>query len=98
MFESLAGLTLQSAIKTALELADRRLEKQNEKMERSRASEKGKSVNGEQDDDDQSIAPHTVRLCAEQSDLLGVNISYLHRHISCVRTYIHTYVRTCIHT
>ena len=67
----MAGLTLQSAIKTALELADRRLEKQNEKMERSRVSEKGKSVNGDQDDDDHSVAPHTVRSCAELSDLLS---------------------------
>ena len=67
----MAGLTLQSAIKTALELADRRLEKQNEKMERSRVSEKGKSVNGDQDDDDQSVAPHTVRSCIELFHLFG---------------------------
>ena len=53
MFEGLALLTLPTAIKTALELADRRLQKQMEKVEKSRSPDKKgkKDRHGEEEED-----------------------------------------------
>jgi hypothetical protein len=52
LFEGLAGLTLPIAIKTALELADRRLQKQEEKADKTKNNEKGKSKRDKDDDID----------------------------------------------
>ena len=69
LFEGLALLTLPTAIKTALELADRRLQKQMEKVEKSRSPDKKgkKDRHGEEEEDIHSPtsfqAPTVSKLC-----------------------------------
>ena len=66
LFEGLAGLTLPIAIKTALELADRRLQKQEERADKTKSNEKGKSKRDKDDDNDTaatSFQSPTVSSC-----------------------------------
>ena len=59
LFEGLATLTLPAAIKTALELADRRLQKQMEKVEKGKNTEKkgGKKSERQSNDEDELQSP-----------------------------------------
>jgi hypothetical protein len=56
LFESLASLTLPVSIKTALELADRRLQKQQERTDRPKVPEKGKGKRAEKDEDEEPMS------------------------------------------
>ena len=59
LFEGLATLTLPAAIKAALELADRRLQKQMEKIEKSKNPEKksGKKLERQSNDEEELQSP-----------------------------------------